>query len=273
MNTKTTEFFYQNKYIIIGFSSLALAIGIIISLLLPVSFRSAATLFPSSQNDSSVSSTNTTLSSFLNVANPAGTKLNKNFSILNSEDFIYSYLFSSGFIDELYEIKKNDDGEYKYKPNKNQAAKKFKTRFQSVYDVEKNVVKFYLISSSPTKAADYLNQLIYLLNKEIIDREVVSAKKNIDYLLTYSQPVNTKANLELNQSIASLLTYETKKIMLAETNPYYAFEIIDSPSIPSDKYKPNRTFIVLTFGLIGFLIALIFLIFQNKEIRRKIIDL
>lgn len=219
------------------------------------------------------SSGNSGLTSLLNLTSSSDSKTNKHFSILNSEDFIYAYLFSSGFIEELYEIKKNDEGEYVFQPNKNQAVKKFKTKFTSVYDVTKSEVKFYLITSSPTTAADYLNEFIYFLNKEIIAREVISAKKNINYLLTYSPPINSNYNLELNQSIAALLTNETKKIMLAETNPYYAFEIIDSPSLPSNKYKPNRTFIVLTFGFLGVLSSFIFLIFTNKDIRRKIIDL
>lgn len=272
MSTKITEYFYKNKNIIIGFSTSALLIGIITSFLLPVSYRSAATLFPASQLNMQPTGASSALSSLFQGVSPTGSKLNKHFSILNSEDFIYSYLFSSGFIDELYDIPKNEVGEYQFKPNKNQAAKNFKTRFQSAYDIEKGEVKFYLISSSPAKAADYLNQLIYLLNKEIIAREVVLAKNNIDYLLTYSQPANSKANLALNQSIASLLTLETKNIMLAETNPYYAFEIIDSASTPSNRYKPNRRFIVLTFGFIGLFSSFIFLIIRNKEIYRKIID-
>lgn len=272
MSTKITEHFYENKNIIIGFSTSALLIGIITSLLLPVSYQSAATLFPATESNMQSTGVSSTLSSLIQGSSPVGSKLNKHFSILNSEDFIYSYLFSSGFIEELYEIQTNDAGEYEFKPNKNQAAKKFKTRFRSAYDIEKGEVKFYLISSSPTKAADYLNQLIYLLNKEIIAREVVLSKNNIDYLLTYSQPANSKANLALNQSIASLLTHETKNIMKAETNPYYAFEIIDSASTPSNRYKPNRSFIVLTFGFIGLFASFILLIIRNKEIRRKIID-
>lgn len=272
MVTEVTKHFLQNKKFIFYVSACFFLAGVITSLLLPVSYRSSATLVPANLSDMNSQGSNSTLSSFFSFTSSGNNKLNKHFSILNSEDFIYSYLFSSGFIEELYNIKKNDEGEYFFKPNKNQAVKKFKTRFTSVYDIEKSEVKFYLITASPVTAADYLNQLIYLLNKEIISREVISAKKNIDYLLTYSQPNNLNTNLELNHSIAALLTSETKKIMLAETNPYYAFEIIDSPSLPSDKYKPNRTFIVLTFGLLGVLSSFIFLLLTNKDIRRKIID-
>ena len=87
MATEVTKHFLQNKKFIFYVSACFFLAGVITSLLLPVSYRSSATLFPANISEMKSQGANSSLSSFFSLASSGDNKLNKHFSILNSEDF------------------------------------------------------------------------------------------------------------------------------------------------------------------------------------------
>ena len=108
-----------------------------------------------------------------------------------------------------------------------------------------------------------------MLFKSLIrQKDINQSERAIEYLNTKLQENSSE---ELKSLIYSLIEQQTKIIMLAYTNEYYALEIIDPPIVPDKKSSPFRIITMLIGALMGgifsYIICIFFNLFKDKSLR------
>lgn len=237
----------------------------LLSFFLPVTYKSTAILFPTDRSNQSVLSDSSVLGSVFGVS-ALDPEIQRHLSILNSGDFIYDFLISNQYLDEILERDINYDDkslmenfQYKYS-----SINRFKKCFYSVFDQTTGELKFEFVWADRAKAAEILKNLISYLNSNTAQKVIRRSELNIEYLLSFaSQTPNQVTSLGLTTATNKLLESESQKIMYATTVPDYAFQIIDSPDIKPERHSPNRFFIALCAAIILVSARLLYLL--NKD--------
>lgn len=267
------ELIYKERKKFILAPLLGFLVGYLSSFLLTDFYKSESKLFPSDINQrSSISSSANSLQSLIGVSAGIEPRLQRYFSILNSDDFIFNFLTSSGNIDKFLNKSANindlnSEDILVINAIKDFSVRKFKQHFSSKYEIKTGEITFDFIWSDPVLSSQLLTEYISFFNKHVAELDILKAESNIEYLNNYYNQNNQSPNLESLKTISALLTYETNRIMYATTTDSYAFEVIDSAAIPRERFKPNRFFLGISSALVSFIIMLtvsLFPILKNK---------
>ncbi|EEZ85187.1 conserved hypothetical protein [Vibrio harveyi 1DA3] len=97
------------------------------------------------------------------------------------------------------------------------------------------------------------------------NKDVNQAKKNIEYLEKQLKLTNLS---EMQNVFYQLIEEQTKKLMLAEAQDQYIFEMIDPPVVPEEKDSPSRAIICVLGTLIGGILS-IFIALIRIAVKRK----
>lgn len=130
--------------------------------------------------------------------------------------------------------------------------KKFLKKMELAHDERSGLVFMSFKSESPIFARKILSLIVEEINAEMKQRDVSQASVSIEYL--NRQLAETSVG-DLRQIFYGLIEEQTKKMMLANVHDGYAFDVIDSPSLPERKYKPNRLMILILGGFFGAIFA------------------
>ncbi|EHZ2782115.1 LPS O-antigen length regulator [Vibrio parahaemolyticus] len=122
-----------------------------------------------------------------------------------------------------------------------------------------------LTNQSPELAEQWLAWLISDLNEWMKNKDIVQAKKNIEYLDKQLKLTNLS---EMQNVFYQLIEEQTKKLMLAEAQDQYIFEMIDPPVVPEEKDSPSRAIICVLGTLIGGILS-IFIALIRIAVKRK----
>lgn len=105
---------------------------------------------------------------------------------------------------------------------------------------------------SPLLAAAWSQQIVKDINAVMREREAKIARNNIQFL---QQQVDKAKSAELKTSMFALIQEQYEKMMLAEVNADFIFNIIDPAIAPEKRDSPNRSLIVIfAVTLTGFLL-------------------
>jgi uncharacterized protein involved in exopolysaccharide biosynthesis len=107
------------------------------------------------------------------------------------------------------------------------------------------------------EAAQWVNQLVTSLNREISDRDVREASRAITYL---RNQLNSTQLVEMQRVFYQLIETQTRVTMLANVREEYVFRVIDPAVVPDIRSEPRRAAICIIGSLLGaiFSIALVF---------------
>ena len=97
-------------------------------------------------------------------------------------------------------------------------------------------------------------------------RQINQSNKNLSYLEAQLDKIK---NNNLKQVFYELILKENREKMLAEANPEYMFVVVSRAMVPEVKSKPLRSIIVISISIVGFLLACLFVLFQNNLRSRK----
>ncbi|MGY0616913.1 Wzz/FepE/Etk N-terminal domain-containing protein [Vibrio sp. FJH11] len=122
-----------------------------------------------------------------------------------------------------------------------------------------------LTNQSPILARQWLNWLISDLNDWMKNKDINQAKNNIQYL---EKQLNLTNLSEMQNVFYQLVEEQTKKLMLAEAQENYIFDIIDPPVVPEEKDSPSRAIICVLGTLIGTILS-IFIALIRIAVKRK----
>ncbi len=123
-----------------------------------------------------------------------------------------------------------------------------------------------LTNQSPVLAKQWLDWLISDLNEWMKNKDINQAKNNIQYL---EKQLNLTNLSEMQNVFYQLVEEQTKKLMLAEAQENYIFDIIDPPVVPEEKDSPSRAIICVLGTLIGGILSIIIALMRIAITRKN----
>lgn len=147
------------------------------------------------------------------------------------------------------------------------AVEKFITLRRVAQDSKTRLVSVTVDWKDAGVATRWCNDLINLTNQILRDRELVEARKNIEYLTAQTRLVN---QIEVQQAVAALIQREMKREMLANATQDYALKVIDPAVTPEKPAAPGVTLSTLIGMVAGLLLAIFVLMMRiTMDIRRS----
>ena len=161
-----------------------------------------------------------------------------------AEEFVHRYELTNGLFRRS-----------KVKPTLWRAVEAFRGGVLTISeDIRQGKTTVAVEWTDPGLAARWANDYVALANEIVRTRALDEATRNIAYLK--AQIAQTSA-LELQKVMYMLVQNEMKTLMLANARDEYAFAVVDPAVVPELRVRPARTLMVLTGGVMGFVISVV----------------
>lgn len=197
----------------------------------------------------------------------AGGRKVESVAVLKSRDFARSFIEDRSLLRILYADQWDADAQRwidDEEPDIREAIEFFEEQIRHVNeDDETGLITLGIEWTDPEVAADWAMQLVARLNRQMRERSLDEAKRNVAYLQQELENTNLAT---LKESIGSLLESEMQQLMLARGNEEFAFRVVDSAQVPHKRVRPRRTLIVLAATILGgFLAVCVVLVRQGSR--------
>ncbi len=149
-------------------------------------------------------------------------------------------------------------------PSKQVMYKKFEKVFTIVTDEKNLTVNVSVRWESPLKAKQWANNYISFVNNILRTKAINESNLKIKYL---EGQIKERPEIEVQNSIYSLIEDELKKISIAESSDQYAFKVLERAFLPEKKAFPKRFMFLFGGGFLGcfaFLARLVYHDFSGK---------
>ncbi len=110
---------------------------------------------------------------------------------------------------------------------------------------------------SPIFAQDFVNTLLNTLNQSSRRKDLLETELSLEYL---ENRLTNTTQVVIRNSISNLLSSQLNKQMIANAKENYLVEVVEPPLVPEIKYYPRRTIIVINSTMVGFLIAIMYVL-------------
>ncbi len=271
---------WRKKVIILCVTAFVSLCSMLFSLSIPNTYKAETILAPTDDNSggnmASIASQLGGLASFAGVS-LGGRSSNKTMlavEILQSRKFISQFLNRHNLLVPLmavdrWDSEKNElvyssevydvsSGEWVDKPREQKAIRVFRGGLIVSVDKKTEFVSLSFEHSSPHIAKTWVALLVNDINDEIKKRDVSEARKSIKFL---KEQLGKTSIADMQAIFFELIEEQTKTIMFAEVRSEYVFKTIDPPVVPDLKFKPKRSYIVLTATFVaGLLMVVLFTI-------------
>lgn len=148
----------------------------------------------------------------------------------------------------------------KAKPSLQEAALKLNDLMKVSRDKDTSVITISVRHFSPELAKRWLDWAIEDINSAMRKRDLIEAKKSIQYL---EEKLSITRVKDLKDALYQLIQEQEKIIMFANIREEYIFKVIDPPLVPEMKHEPKRAVICILAAFIGFLFSCCCVIFLN----------
>lgn len=128
------------------------------------------------------------------------------------------------------------------------------------HDKQTSFTQLSFEHESPYVAQQVVERLIANINSSIRNKDIEKAERSIAYL---RQEIASSDITELQSGLFDLIQVQIEKVMLANANPEYVFQVIDPPLVPELKAKPKRALICVVGAFLGALIGLFIVLLRN----------
>jgi len=134
--------------------------------------------------------------------------------------------------------------------------------YRQVFIIRPNIelVYFLVHHKNPDVAYELLKWMIDDVNNYIRDIQIQKAQNSLDFL---TQRLITNQNIEIQKIIAALIQKDYQTLALSQQTKDYAFETIDMPIYPEDRFFPRRTLMVSVAFLGSIFLAISFLVISS----------
>jgi LPS O-antigen subunit length determinant protein (WzzB/FepE family) len=283
--------FSKNKIFISSIIILFLLFSISYALLLPNIYVSKVLLAPVTQEDSLTSK----YKNYSGLAGLAGINLpteNASKSVeaikrIQSYDFFTNYFLPNIKLENLLAVKKwnpeeniiiydnslynSDSNKWvrkasyprKVQPSNQEAYEEGYLKVLNIYEDQDNgFVTISVSHQSPQVARKWVEIIVNQINESMREIDKKNAQNAIDFLSLTS----TYTNIEpIKDAIALLMEGQMQTLLLASSDKYYIYKIIDSPIIPEMPSSPSRLLIVILGTILGTLTAFLICIFKSNR--------
>ena len=255
---------WKRKWLWLTLGPLAGLIGIVFALKSPVFYKAETTLVPSSEEQSSgglaaLAGQFGGLASMAGINVGGGGSTENALAVLKSRQFLSPFLLVDERLKALFP-KEWDEGTNTWTVAKERRADDNRPTAQEAYDrftknalsvsqdKKSGIVTISIELHDPKLAAEWANELVTELNRDLREQAQVEAEKNLAFL--NEQLAQTRV-LEIREALYGLIENQTKNAMLANASEDYAFKVIDPAVIPEQRSRPKRKQIILASGMLG----------------------
>ena len=258
---------------IVGVTILCTVLAIGYALNAPEVFKAETLLAPAQEEKSGASST---LSQFGGLAAMAGISIPSDSNIeqvvatLNSRKFLGEYIKQKKLMPFLFaDIWDADNKKWLValadeEPSEQSAIQSLKGSLSVDEDKKSGLITLSISWNDPEVAAQWANDLVKQLNKQLREQAITDSKKRVGYL----EKELTKTTLQdMRAVLYNLLESEKQKAMLANVNEDFALEVIDPALAPETREKPKRKLIVAIGAICGVFFG-IFAVFFTQFLRK-----
>ncbi len=204
------------------------------------------------------------LASIAGMSTPSSSRKEQTIAILESRSFTEAFIQSENLLPVLFAAEWDSTARQWKAASKDEVptiadgVELFDDDIRMVSDdASTNLVTLRIEWYDRELAARWANRLIERLNADIRNRDIAEAQRSIEFL---SRELKKSDIVELRQGISSLLQQQIEKIMMANVREDYAFKVLD-PAVAADAddyVRPNKLAIIASFGVLGFLFAVLF---------------
>lgn len=266
----------KRKWMMFSLIFVVIIASVITSLSMPNVYRAEVVLAPVEQKDSNGGATSL-LGYFSGLASIAGISLGGgnyeiNLAVLKSRTFIKKTVEDNNLMPLLFpgEWDANKNAWIETDPEKQPTlwdAYRLLDKIIAVStDKKNNLTRVTLERKSPEQAASWLGLFIETLNKHLKEQAIKEAEANITYL---TKQIEETPLLEMRQALYGVIAEQTRQIMLAKAQQYFAFKIIDPSEVPDKKNKPKRSIIVILSTFVATFMAILLAFFLEYIEKQK----
>jgi uncharacterized protein involved in exopolysaccharide biosynthesis len=288
---------WTKKHVILVSITLCLIIGVIYSISLPNMYQSTVLLSPlnttSEGGQGGIAGRLGGLASLAGVNLGGGSNdLNKTVEIIKSKGFISSFVREHDLMIPLLaakawdansgellldsEVFNEETSTWYWKGIKNGVAepsdwdiyRKFKKIFVISIDEESGFVTIGITHYSPVLTKEWVDLLVKQINENMKSKAIKDAQSSIQYLLSQLNKTNIS---DMKNVFFELIEEQTKRSMLAEVKPEFAFSTIDPASIPDTKIGPMRFVICMWAAFLGFVLGCACAFIMHMRAKNKFI--
>lgn len=148
-------------------------------------------------------------------------------------------------------------------PNDEIILSKFNTAF--TFTSGDGILKVSFDHLSPLHVKIWLDNYLNEITTIMKDRQRIKSENSIKY---FNLELSKVSNINVQNSIYSLMQSAINELSLVETNQDYVFQIIDPPNQPSLKSGPFRSTICFTITIAGLLLSIILVIASKFVLNR-----
>lgn len=251
---------WRRKWLVLAFSLAFALAGVVWALLAPAIYRVEVVLAPAQSNRGTSVSTR-----LGGLASLAGLNLNTGVDSVSSVAVLASRGFAEMFIKEnaLLPVLFADEWDEDSKQWREHSLSKQPTLWEGVRYFTENVMfvehdevtgltTLAIEWTDPIQAAAWAEQLVTRINEQLRTRDLERSQRKLKYLYSALEDANL---LEVRQAIAAVIEEQVQTIALAESDPEYAFRVIDPARVPAKRARPRRILIVVLGGFSGGLVG------------------
>jgi uncharacterized protein involved in exopolysaccharide biosynthesis len=145
-------------------------------------------------------------------------------------------------------------------PDSRDGVKIFNERVRRVMqDRKTGIITITVTWKDPQLAANWAKAVVDDVNERLRTRAVARSQANVDYLKAQIAATEVVA---LQQPAGKLLEMEMQKLMLANSDPQFAFRVVDEPRAPKKPLTPRKKLVVVGAFTVGLLLTCLFVVMR-----------
>lgn len=188
--------------------------------------------------------------------------------LIESKDFFMTLIEDEPFLEKLnYPIKTNFLKSYRAEPSDEMLMfdnmhSRFINEHLSFNQNEKTGIVTIRINHFEAEVAKvWLDLVINELNNQIKDIRVSESKRILESL---QKEFASQTILEVRESLSNLMAQEIKIISFSGEGNEFVFQVIDSPRVPDNRIRPNRTLNVLAWFIFSIVFSSVVTVFFDR---------
>jgi len=282
---------WAGKWLIVGVTTAAAIIAVVIAIMLPNIYRAEALLAPNQDQGAgglaALASQYGGLASLagINLGGGQADKTGLGLEVLKSRKFVGDFIerhdllvplmAAEGWDAESGELKIDPDAydiaakkwvrevspPKKTIPSTQEAYEEFSDLFSVSQDKKSGFVTVSVEHYSPTVARQWVDWLVDDLNSEIMRQDVSEAEQAIEYL---NKQIASTSLAELQTVFFRLIEEQTKTVMLAKVSSEYLLKTLDPAVAPEKKAKPKRALIAVLGTLLGGFLGIVIVLVRSS---------
>ena len=275
---------WSEKFLIAAVMAVFAISSVIYALSIPNQYKATALLAPAQSDGGGLSSA---LGQLSGLASLAGVSIGEGSSsesqiaqeVMRSWSFVESFIGehkleveviaadgwskSSGELQidgDIYDVDKqiwlleDDEKEELRPPTSWELFERFSEMLSISQDKQSGLVSVSIEYYSPQMAKEWLDLYIAAINEYMQERQVAKVSNNISYL---EAQIAKTSIAEMREVFYTIIEEQTKKKMVAEASPDYAFIPVSQVMVPETKSRPSRAAICILGTIIGVIIGLV----------------